>query len=135
MPDYSELARQFRDPGAFFNATERARRGEQLPQFSGMSEEDLIAANRYAQSADSPGTAAAAIPYEFLKMIEQQTPVNPLSGIASAYEYVQGPNALSQAIRPDETTSPASLQNVTASLSGGRDALLRKLAELFKREG
>lgn len=100
--------------GEVFNWTEEQRKqGNQSPE--------MLEMNRYAQTADEPALAFAAAPYEGLKYVEQNTPVKPLSGIADVYESLYGTNPLSEAIRPDETTSPASWRNVIASYGGALD--------------
>ncbi len=134
MPTMQELRDRFPDAGAFFNATSTARKGGFVPELSDVSPEMLAEADRYAQSADSPATALAAGPYEALKMVEQKTPLNPLTALAEGLEKVYGPNAGSMAIRPDETTTPASFGNVMASRRGAYDELLRRMQHLFKRD-
>lgn len=110
------------DFGELFNATEAARAGSQGadPDMLGLSPEQLVELNRYAQSGDVPITAALAAPYEALKGAEQATGLPVLSGPSRALRGLGLPVSV-----PDESTSPASLGNVQASLRGAGERLLR----------
>ena len=128
MPDpRSIIDRYGGDYGALFNATEaaRARMPDADPEIASLSPEQLVELNRYAQSADVPATALLAAPYEALKGIEQHTGLPALTGPGKALRALGAPVAL-----PNAHTSPARLQNVTASLRGagaGLEGWLRGL--------
>ncbi len=110
---YNALLQQGGGVGEAFNKTEYARAGQDIPGISSLSPEILTQLNRYAQGADSPVTGLLAAPYEGLKAAEQSTGVPVLSGLSKALNSICIPVSA-----PDETTSDASLGNVTASLGG-----------------
>ena len=120
---YEQLLARTGSSGEAFNATEYARAGQKVPGLESLSLEELTQLNRYAQSADSPATALLAAPYEGLKGLEQQTGIPALSGPGRLMQKMGVPVAL-----PNKTTSPASMGNVKASMSGALRALLQGFA-------
>lgn len=124
MDPQSFLKKYGGDAGALFNATEVARAGKPGadPDMLALAPDDLVALNRFAQSADVPATALLAAPYEGLKLAEQKTGIPVLSGASRVANAVGIPVSA-----PDATTSPASGKNVLASLRGAGSAFLRGL--------
>src|SRR3990167_300280 len=107
------LAQQGGDTGEAFTRTELGRQ-DKAPELAGLDPETLVALNRYAQSYDTPATSLAAVPYEALKGIEQTTGIPALAAPGNLLNKMGVPVSL-----PNSTTSPASMQNVGASLQGG----------------
>lgn len=119
MADLDELYAELKgggDEGDAFTQSELLRQGKgSNERLNALPQSDKVQLNRYAQSYDTPLTALLAAPYEGLKYVEQRTGVPVLSGLAGVMNKV---GAAPVAPPRAGSTSPASVDNVVASIRG-----------------